>query len=185
MTQMEIARKGQVSDAVKIVAAKERRSVEFIRRRVADGRIVIPSNINHKTLSPCGIGRELFTKINANIGNSAVSSCPGAEIAKLHAAVKYGADTVMDLSTGGDLESMRRNLLSQCTVPLGTVPVYEVVARFGGENFTAEQILQVIEDANAGEDDEATYVGVEDEAVLQAVFDLFKEQAGDEFDFEE
>ena len=146
MTQMEIARKGQVSDAVKIVAAKERRSVEFIRRRVADGRIVIPSNINHKTLSPCGIGRELFTKINANIGNSAVSSCPGAEIAKLHAAVKYGADTVMDLSTGGDLESMRRNLLSQCTVPLGTVPVYEVVARFGGENFTAEQILQVIEE---------------------------------------
>lgn len=146
MTQMEIARSGQISDAVRIVAAKEKRSAEFIRRRVADGRIVIPANINHTTLSPCGIGRELFTKINANIGNSAVSSCPGAELSKLNIAVKYGADTVMDLSTGGDLEAMRKNLLSHCSVPLGTVPVYEVTARFGGENFTGEQIIQVIKE---------------------------------------
>ena len=91
MTQMEIARKGQISDAVRSVAAKEKRSAEFIRRRVADGRIVIPANINHKNLSPCGIGRELFTKINANISNSAISSCHGAERSKLEIACRFGA----------------------------------------------------------------------------------------------
>ena len=161
MTQMEIARKGQISDAVKTVAAKEKRSAEFIRRRVADGRIVIPANINHKNLSPCGIGRELFTKINANIGNSAVSSCPGAERSKLEIACRYGADTVMDLSTGGDLESMRRNLLEHCTIPLGTVPVYEIVARFGGEEFGEKEILQVIrEQAEQGVDYMTIHAGL-------------------------
>ena len=153
MTQMEIARKGQISDAVKIVAAKEKRSTEFIRRRVADGRIVIPANINHTQLSPCGIGRELFTKINANIGNSAVASCGKAERSKLEIACRYGADTVMDLSPGGDLGAIRRNLLANCTIPLGTVPIYEVVARFGGENFGEKEILQVIsEQAEQGVD---------------------------------
>ena len=161
MTQMVIARKGQISDAVKSVAAKERRTPEFIRRRVAEGRIVIPANINHKNLSPCGIGRELYTKINANIGNSAVSSCPGAERSKLEIACRYGADTVMDLSTGGDLGSMRRNLLEYCTIPLGTVPVYEIVARFGGEEFGEKEILQVIrEQAEQGVDYMTIHAGL-------------------------
>ncbi len=161
MTQMEIARSGQISEAVKIVAAKEKRTAEFIRRRVADGRIVIPFNINHTSLSPCGIGRELFTKINANIGNSAVASCPGAERSKLEIACRFGADTVMDLSTGGDLEKMRRNLLAHCTVPLGTVPVYEIVARFGGENFGEKEILQVIqEQAEQGVDYMTIHAGL-------------------------
>ena len=161
MTQMEIARKGRISDAVKAVAAKEKRTPEFIRRRVADGRIVIPANINHKNLSPCGIGRELFTKINANIGNSAVSSCPGSERSKLKIALKYGADTVMDLSTGGDLKAMRTGLIAQCPAPLGTVPVYEVVARFGSENFGEKEILQVIrEQAEQGVDYMTIHAGL-------------------------
>ena len=161
MTQMELARSGQTGFAVKAVAAKEQRTTEFIRRRVADGRIVIPANINHTALVPCGIGRELYTKINANIGNSAVASCPGTELSKLDIACRYGADTVMDLSTGGDLGAMRRNLLSKCTVPLGTVPIYEVVARFGGENFTEKEILQVIsEQAEQGVDYMTVHAGL-------------------------
>ena len=153
MTQLETARQGKISEAVKIVAAKEKRTPEFIRRRVADGKIVIPANINHKNISPCGIGRELATKINANIGSSAVASCHGAELSKLHTALRYGADTVMDLSTRGDLKAIRCNLLEKCTVPLGTVPVYEIVARFGGENFGEKEILDVIrEQAEQGVD---------------------------------
>lgn len=161
MTQLEIARQGEISDAVRQVAAAEFRTVDFVRRRVADGRIVIPRNINHHALRPCGIGRELSTKINANIGNSALSSCPGAELSKLNIAMHYGADTVMDLSTGGNLAEMRKQLIADCTIPLGTVPIYEVVARFGGEDFSGDTILQVIaEQAEQGVDYMTVHAGL-------------------------
>ena len=158
---MDIARKGKISNAVKTVAAKEKRTPEFIRRRVAEGKIVIPANINHKNLSPCGIGRELFTKINANIGTSAVASCPGSERSKLDIAIRYGADTVMDLSTGGNLPAIRKALLESCSIPLGTVPVYEAVARFGSSNIDGEKILQVIkEQAEQGVDYMTVHAGL-------------------------
>ena len=144
MTQKEYAEKGVITPQIKHVAEVEQLSEQFIAECVAAGTVVIPANINHKNLVPCGIGRCLRTKINANIGNSTLSSCQGAEYSKLNIAVHYGADTVMDLSTGSDIEALREGMLERCTVPLGTVPVYEVVARYGSGNFEKEKILSVI-----------------------------------------
>ena len=124
MTQIDFAKNGIATEQIKHVAEIEQRSVEFIMQGVAGGRIVIPSNIKHKKLVSCGIGRELRTKINANLGNSALSSCSGAELSKLNIALHYGADTVMDLSTGGEIASIRQKMIECCTAPLGTVPVY-------------------------------------------------------------
>ena len=144
MTQYEYAVKGVITPQMKHVAEVERRPVEFIAEKVAAGSIVIPANINHKNLIPCGIGRLLRTKINANIGNSSLSSCPGAEKSKLAIALHYGADTVMDLSTGAGITAIRQAMLEQCTAPLGTVPVYETVARYGSSDFAKDKILAVI-----------------------------------------
>ena len=144
MTQIEYAEKGIITPEIRHVAETEQRSPEFIAERVAAGTIVIPANINHKNLVPCGIGRELKTKINANLGNSSLSSCPGAEKSKLAIALHYGADTVMDLSTGGEITSIRQSMLEQSTAPLGTVPIYEIVARYGSSDFAKEKILSVI-----------------------------------------
>lgn len=161
MTQIEYAEKGIITPQVEIVAAKERCTAEFISSGVAAGRIVIPGNINHKNLIPCGIGRELKTKINANIGNSSLSGCPGAEKSKLAIALHYGADTVMDLSTGEDITSIREALLNECTAPLGTVPVYEIVARYGSSDFSREKILSVIrEQAEQGVDYMTIHAGL-------------------------
>lgn len=138
------AREGIVTPQIKTVAGKERRSVEFIMERVADGRIVIPANINHKNLDPMGIGRELLCKINANIGNSAMSSCPQAEKRKLQQAIRYGADTVMDLSTGGDIDFIRSSIIEASPIPVGTVPIYEVIAKYGADKFDENTILDTI-----------------------------------------
>lgn len=143
-TQMLQAREGVVTPQIKAVAEKEHRSVEFILERVADGRVVIPANINHKNLEPMGIGRELLCKINANIGNSAMSSCPQAEKRKLQQAIRYGADTVMDLSTGGDIDLIRSSIIEVSPIPVGTVPIYEVIARYGADNFDETAILDTI-----------------------------------------
>lgn len=161
MTQLEMARCGQISDAVRLIAKKEKRSTAFIRKRVAAGKIVIPANHRHTSLVPCGIGRSLSTKVNANIGNSTEASCAGEEFAKLRVAIEAGADTVMDLSTRGDLATFRTNLLSQCEVPLGTVPMYEIVSRFGGGTFTEAHVLQVIrEQAEQGVDYMTIHAGL-------------------------
>ena len=141
---MQYAREGIVTPQIKAVAEKELRSTDFIMERVADGRIVIPANINHKNLVPMGIGRELLCKINANIGNSAMSSCPQAEKRKLENAIRYGADTVMDLSTGGDIDFIRTSIIEASPIPVGTVPIYEVIAKHGADHFTAETILDTI-----------------------------------------
>jgi phosphomethylpyrimidine synthase len=136
MTQYEQAKSGTVTPEMRRVAQRERVAPEFIRDEVAAGRLVIPANRLHLAgaggspvkLDPCGIGRAITTKVNANIGTSPVSSCKEKELIKLHLAVRYGADAVMDLSTGGDLDETRRFLLAAATVPLGTVPIYSVVA---------------------------------------------------------
>lgn len=163
-TQMSAAKRGEITRAMRAVAAAEYREPEFIRKGVADGTIVIPANHLHNHLEAMGIGRLLKTKINANIGTSSLSSCPGEEVRKLQAAVKYGADTVMDLSTGGDLEHIRRIIIENSTVPIGTVPIYELAWRAGENNdidFSRDAILSVIRDqAEQGVDYMTIHVGV-------------------------
>ncbi|MBQ8756505.1 MAG: phosphomethylpyrimidine synthase ThiC [Lentisphaeria bacterium] len=160
-TQLLAARAGEITGQMRSVAEKEFISAEELRALVADGKVVIPSNINHKSLVPCGIGRKLRTKVNANIGNSTQASCPGNEYEKLEVAVKYGADTVMDLSTGGNVAQIRRALLERAQVPLGTVPVYEIVARYGSDGISGERILQVIrEQAEQGVDYMTIHAGL-------------------------
>ena len=161
MTQMEYAKQGIATSQIKYVAENEQRPLDFIMQRVAEGRIVIPANINHKSLIPCGIGRDLRTKINANLGNSSLSSCPGAERSKLNIALHYGADTVMDLSTGGEISTIRQSILAHCNVPLGTVPIYEMVARYGSNDFSKDNILAVIrEQAQQGVDYMTIHAGL-------------------------
>ena len=123
VTQMAQAKRGIVTEAIRKVADAEYREVDSILAEVARGTIVIPANINHKSLVPIGIGRSLRTKINANIGNSTMSSCPKQELEKLRAALKYGADTVMDLSTGSNITNIRRAIVGNSPAPVGTVPV--------------------------------------------------------------
>ena len=126
MTQLESARKGVVTPEMKRVAEKEKLSPEFIRDEIAAGRLIIPANINHlkHRLDPIGIGIGVRCKLNANIGNSSTTSNLDQELEKLHMAVHYGSDTVMDLSTGGDLDAIREAIIQASTVPVGTVPIY-------------------------------------------------------------
>ncbi len=154
ITQPALARAGIVTPQMAHVAEAERLDPEVIRAGVAAGSIVIPANINHRNLVPMGIGRALKTKINANIGNSALASCPKQELEKLGNAIKYGADTVMDLSTGGNIGGIRASIIEHSPIPVGTVPLYEVLARCGKvENLTRELILEVIrEQAEQGVD---------------------------------
>lgn len=161
MTQIEYAQKGMITPHMRHVAECEQRSVQFIAQKVAEGTVVIPANINRKNLIPCGIGRELRTKVNANLGNSTLSSCPGAEKSKLAIALHYGADTVMDLSTGGDISSIRQTMLTSSSVPLGTVPIYEIVARYGSRELSVPKILGVIrEQAEQGVDYMTIHAGL-------------------------
>jgi len=161
-TQMAHARNGEITAPIAAVAKKERRTPESIRAEVAAGTIVIPANVNHKNLDPIGIGRTLYTKINANIGNSALSSCPQQEIKKLGIAVQYGADTVMDLSTGGDITKIRQAIIAHSTVPIGTVPVYEALARISSPaELTEDLIVDVIrEQAEQGVDYMTIHAGL-------------------------
>ena len=128
-TQMSFARKGTITDAMQYVAQREALEPELIRSEVARGRLIIPANINHLagSLEPMGIGTVARVKINANIGNSAVTSNVDGELEKLHFAVHYGADTVMDLSTGGGIDEIRAAIIGVSPVPVGTVPIYQVV----------------------------------------------------------
>ena len=125
MTQFEIARAGKVSPEMQAVAESECLDAEFIREGVAAGTIVIPRNANRAVAHPCGIGAGLRTKVNANIGTSADFPSVPDELEKLRVAIEAGADTVMDLSTGGDLGAIRKAIIERCDVPLGTVPIYE------------------------------------------------------------
>jgi phosphomethylpyrimidine synthase len=124
MTQLEYARLGKITYEMEAVADQEGLSPEYIRSGVADGTIVIPHNINRKGIKPCGIGAGLTTKINANLGTSSDQPSLSNEMEKLEIAVKYGADAVMDLSTGGDLDEIRRRFLDESPITIGSVPIY-------------------------------------------------------------
>ena len=164
MTQLELARKGIISREMIVVAQREEVEPEWIRQEIAAGRMIIPANQNHfKTgsLVPMGIGRAISTKINANIGNSALASGIKEELAKLEIAVKYGADTVMDLSTGGNLDQIRETIIRESPVPVGTVPIYQAVKEKEIDKLTIDDLLRVIEQqAKQGVDYMTIHAGV-------------------------
>jgi phosphomethylpyrimidine synthase len=143
---MGAARQGATTAEMRRVAERERLPVELIRQEVARGRMIIPANVNHASLDPMGIGIAASCKINANIGNSAVTSSIENELAKLDLAVRLGADTVMDLSTGGDIDRIREAILAASTVPIGTVPIYQAIQMVKRpEDLTAGDLLDIIE----------------------------------------
>jgi len=164
MTQLESARKGQITPEMKRVAEKEKVTAEFIRDEILSGRLIIPANINHLKyrLDPTGIGIGVSCKINANIGNSSTTSDVEQELEKLHMAVHYGSDTVMDLSTGGDLDMIREAIIQASTVPLGTVPIYQVLNQVDKiEDLSWEVMRDVIEkQAKQGVDYFTIHAGV-------------------------
>ena len=133
MTQLEAARKGVVTEAMKAVASCENVDAESVRAAVAEGTAVIPLNIHHSNCRPVGVGRLFTTKINANLGRSVTHSGKGDELEKLDIALKAGADFVMDLSVGEDVKAIRQGMLDASNVPLGTVPVYETISRLKGD----------------------------------------------------
>jgi phosphomethylpyrimidine synthase len=149
MTQFEAARDGQVTPEMEFVAQRENLPVEVIRQEVAEGRMVIPANRQHlaRRLQPMAIGIAATCKINANIGNSAVTSDQQGELEKLHLAVHYGADTVMDLSTGKDIDAIRQAIIDASTVPIGTVPIYQMLEEIGGniEDMTPQHFIDMVE----------------------------------------
>ena len=166
MTQLELARKGTVSSPMKQVAQKEGVKTDFIMQGLIDGEIVIPSNVNHIDLIPCGIGKGLRTKVNANIGTSSDFCDLTTELRKLQTAIDFGADTVMDLSTGGDISAIRKAIMSASTAPVGTVPIYqagiEAIENRGAiVNMSVDDIFSVIEEhAKNGIDFMTVHCGV-------------------------
>ncbi|HEY7352015.1 MAG TPA: phosphomethylpyrimidine synthase ThiC [Terriglobales bacterium] len=161
-SQMHYARRGVVTEEMQYVAQREKLNPELVRDEVAHGRMIIPANINHPELEPMCIGVASLCKINANIGNSAVTSNVDEELKKLHTAVHYGADTAMDLSTGGDIHEIREAILRHSPVPIGTVPIYEAVSRVKRiEDLSASLMLEVIdEQAEQGVDYMTIHAGV-------------------------
>ena len=145
-TQMHYARRGELTKEMSYVAKIEGVSENLVMDEVAKGSIIIPANVNHINLKPMGIGRKLKTKVNANIGNSSLSSDICAELRKLEICLEFGADTVMDLSTDGDLDAIRSAIIEHSSVPVGTVPMYEILKEAKEvTNITNELILSVLE----------------------------------------
>jgi phosphomethylpyrimidine synthase len=161
-TQMHYARKGLITEEMAFVAERERVSAELIRDEVARGRMIIPANIRHTNLEPMCIGVASKCKINSNIGNSATTSNIDEELEKLRYSVKYGADTVMDLSTGGDIPEIRKAIIANSPVPIGTVPIYEALSRVRRvEDLNIGVLLEVIEEqAQQGVDYMTIHAGV-------------------------
>jgi len=161
-TQLQRARAGEVTEAMERVADRENRDPEYVREQVAEGQAVIPANHAHDALDPMIIGREFATKVNANIGNSEETSDVQGELEKLHTAVHYGADTVMDLSTGPDLDRTRETIIEHSPVPVGTVPIYEAVKHVDDPTeISHELLLDVIEkQAEQGVDYMTIHAGV-------------------------
>jgi len=162
-TQLQTARTGTVTDEVKFVAQAEGQDAGFIRDEIAAGRLIIPANKIHlkSNLKPVGIGRALTTKVNANIGTSSIRSSVEAEIEKMEAALAAGADAIMDLSTGGNLDDTREQLLARCPVPFGTVPIYQVIEGRDVEDIDNKTILEIIErQAKQGVDFFTIHAGV-------------------------
>jgi phosphomethylpyrimidine synthase len=161
-TQIHYARQSLITPEMEFVAQREGLESELIRSEVARGRMIIPANVHHDTLEPMCIGVESKCKINANIGNSSITSNIDEELAKLQYAVKFGADTVMDLSTGGDIPAIRKAIIKASPVPIGTVPIYEALSRVRRvEDLNLEVMLEVIEEqAEQGVDYMTIHAGV-------------------------
>ncbi len=163
-TQSALARQGIVTDAMRRVAQREGLDFELIRSELAQGRLIIPANRHHLSgsLDPMGIGMVATVKINANMGNSALTSNAQEELKKLHMAVHYGADTVMDLSTGGYIAEIRKQIIEASPVPVGTVPIYEALTRVKRvEDLTPNILLEVIEEqAQQGVDYMTIHAGI-------------------------
>ena len=163
ITQLHFARRGEITEEMEFVALREGLDPEFVRAEVARGRAIIPANIRHPELEPMAIGRQFRVKINANIGNSAVSSSIEEEVEKLRWATLWGADTVMDLSTGKHIHETREWILRNSAVPIGTVPLYQALEKAGGvaEDLTWEIYRDtLIEQAEQGVDYFTVHAGV-------------------------
>lgn len=164
-TQLTRAKAGEITPEMEFVAQREQLTPELIRDEVAAGRMVIPANKVHltKRLEPMAIGIAAKCKINANIGNSAVTSDVQGELEKLHTSVHHGADTVMDLSTGKDIDNIRRQIIDASPVPIGTVPIYQMLEELGGniEDMKAQHFLDMCEhQAKQGVDYMTVHCGV-------------------------
>ncbi len=164
-TQLLAARAGEITSEMEFVAKRENLTPELIRDEVAAGRMVIPANKVHTggSLEPMAIGIAAKCKINANIGNSAVTGNSDDELEKLHTAVHFGADTVMDLSTGKDIDNIRKRIIEKSPVPIGTVPIYQMLEELGGdiEDMTAQHFLDMCEhQAKQGVDYMTVHCGV-------------------------
>ena len=146
-TQMYYAKQNIITPEMEYVAKVEKLPAELIRKEIARGRMIIPANINHSHLRPMAIGVASSCKINSNIGSSALASDVDEEVRKLKTSIKYGADTVMDLSTGGDLDEIRKVIIKESDVPIGTVPMYQILHDVDNviEDLTIEKMLEVLE----------------------------------------
>ena len=163
VTQMHYARQGIITSEMRFVAVRENCDVELVRSEVAAGRAIIPNNINHPESEPMIIGKAFLVKINANIGNSAVTSSIAEEVDKLQWAAQWGADTVMDLSTGDDIHTTREWIIRNAPVPIGTVPIYQALEKVNGEaNDLTWEIYRdtVIEQCEQGVDYMTVHAGV-------------------------
>jgi phosphomethylpyrimidine synthase len=171
VTQLEYAKKGKTTSEMAQIARDEGVTIDFIRNNVARGLIVIPKNLKHNIEKLCGIGKGLKTKINANIGTSKDSSNIADELKKMEESVRLGADTIMDLSTGPKIEETRRQILSRSKVPVGTVPIYEIIIkglkkRGSIADITADEMLDAIEaQAKEGVDFFTIHAGVTKKAI--------------------
>ena len=173
MTQLELAKNGVLSPQMVQVAQFEQVDAEVIQQGVAGGTIVIPANIKHSSLVPCGIGQGLKTKVNANIGTSSDFGNFDTELEKLRVAIEFGADSVMDLSTGGDISAIRRAVIAASSVPIGTVPIYkagiEAIERNGAiVKMTVDDLFTAIEEhVQDGVDFITVHCGVTQSAIAR------------------
>ncbi|MFC1956042.1 phosphomethylpyrimidine synthase ThiC [Chloroflexota bacterium] len=173
MTQLESAKKDIITPQMELVAQTEEMEAGFVRQGIAEGTMVIPANIKHSGLVPCGIGKGLSTKVNANIGTSSDFGDIDTELEKLRVAIGAGADAVMDLSTGGDVSAIRREIIASSSLPIGTVPIYqagiEAIKKHGSiVEMTADDLLDVIEEhARDGVDFVTVHCGVTRSAITR------------------
>lgn len=165
MTHLQLAKSNKISPEMRHIAKTERIALDVLKKRIAEGKIVILKN-NKRKIKPCAVGKGLRTKVNANIGTSQDSTSITNELKKLRAAIKYGADTIMDLSTGGNIKKIRRAIIKNCPLPVGTVPIYEIALKTGKEKghisrMAKNDILDIIEEqANDGVDFFTIHCGI-------------------------
>ena len=150
MTLLEYAKNNTITPIIKRIASEESKKPDLILKLIKEGKVVILHNQKHKIKKPCAIGYGLRTKVNANIGTSTDKSEINDELKKIAIAVKYGADTIMDLSVGGNLEKIRKEVLRYSPVPVGTVPIYEIAVKAQSKKgnflkFTLDDILRILE----------------------------------------